>query len=704
MTLRNKEENSTVPEPTTARLELPSIEAVRALGLELDLEEARLVLVALSGVIGSGRSKSREKVAQMNRAVTACCGVEGVRDGELVAAAHPELGEFGWPSGQRALRELGIDHRRLERYWQMARRRATDACLPLAWVLAFVPARLWPAVLSVIAWGPAEAAWRLEETVVAWAQRPLAVTTRRRGPGATLSAGTINTRISGIHNLYAVLVGLRERALASRDPGLPLALLEPWLAKPARPDVEECGAVWANVDTAGPSLEQAQTLLRRVEAEAAKAPRQSRYLRHRRRLLAGLLLAHGQRIETIHALDVSDYRPAHNFGDGVIGPALIYHPGKTRLVEEEHILALPAELAGWLEEWIRASGREPGDSGSLWPHRKPKPGKLIKRINASAFSRIASGHAAKDGTGSLALLPRNGDPYEGYNPHAFRHTCFQTMRRAGAQALLEQSQLYLGHSPDDFARAVVGHDLVRSVGDLYRDLDQQHLARIAIDYGWTELRRTPTRLGLDPAAIEEACEPLELLNDALRQLATDLAAIEQRQATILSRLNVVKGDELEAARIASNTLVFELARLQIEIATTRSRQQQARCQLEHALQHEAELEITPSDAYQQQLADASARAGRVLNTDPLAWDQQFSIKEIATIVGDCHRKTINSWIRDGIPSHRPQLWSHGAWTQTAAGMWLLPIDALDQTALTPIQQERLLLTRLRSPRDNRAAA
>ena len=389
-------ETTTAPEPTSARHELPTVAAVRSLGLEVGLDEARLVLVALSGVIGSGRSKSRDKVAQMTRGLLACCHVEGFRDGEPIAAAHPELSEFGWPSGRRAFDELRIDHRVLESYWQTARRRATDACVPLEWVLAFVPASLWPAVLTVICWGPGEAAWRLEEAVVALAQRPLEVKTRRRAPTATLSAGTIETRITGAHNLFTVLVALRERALGSCDPGLPLSLLEPWLSKPARPDVEECGAVWAHIDTAGPSLEEAQTLLRRLNAEVAAARPSCWYLKLRRRIIAGLLLAHGPRVDALHRLDVADYLPGHNFGDGTIGPALVYRPGKTRAADEQHILALPGELATWLEKWIEATGRTTGDQDSpLWSHRKPKHGQSIKRLNASAFARLISGTPPK---------------------------------------------------------------------------------------------------------------------------------------------------------------------------------------------------------------------------------------------------------------------------------------------------------------------
>ena len=490
----------------------------------MELDEARLVATCLSCVIASGRSKTRDKVAQMTSGLVAAGRVEGVRDGERVPAAHPELAAFGWPAGATALRQLGIDHRMLEGYWARTRTRATDACLPLHWILAFVPAPLWRAVLTLIKWGPAEAGMRLEDAVIELAQRPIEIPNRRRPEGAKLSAGTINTRVTGVHQLFDALVTLRARASTSANPGLPSELLAPWTCKPARPDVELCGAEWARVDTAGPSFEQARTLLHRVQTEVQAAPAKSRYLRLRRRTVAGLLLAHGQRVEALRMLNVDDYRPEHNFGDGIAGPALIYRPGKTRTADETHILALPRELADWLEDWIRTTGRSIGQPNSpLWPGRKPKPGQPITRINASAFERAIGGHAAKDGTGSLPLLPRGDDRYHGFNPHSYRHTCYQAAKRAGAQAKLEQPHSYAHIGPDDFARAVVGHDLIRGVGDFYRDLDQEHLARVAIEIAWTELRDHPIERGPDPDAINDASGRLELLSAATDELEAELS-------------------------------------------------------------------------------------------------------------------------------------------------------------------------------------
>jgi len=70
-----------VPAPTSERAELPTQAAVDAAGINLDLEAARLVLTLLSGFIGRGHSKSRDKVNQMVHGLVACCRVEGVRDG-----------------------------------------------------------------------------------------------------------------------------------------------------------------------------------------------------------------------------------------------------------------------------------------------------------------------------------------------------------------------------------------------------------------------------------------------------------------------------------------------------------------------------------------------------------------------------------------------------------------------------------------------
>jgi hypothetical protein len=390
---------------------------------------------------------------------------------------------------------------------------------------------------------------------------------------------------------------------------------------------------------------------------------------------------------------VSDYLPAHNFGDGVIGPGIVYRPGKTRSSEEVHILALPEELARWVEEWILFTGRAIGDQGPTWPHRKPKPGRPIRRLNASAFGRSISGHAANDGTGSLPLLQRGEDRYHKYNPHSYRHTCYQAMRRAGAQAKMEGPHRFSEQTSDDFARAVVGHDLIRGVGDVYRDLDQPHLARVAIGYAWTELRHQPQRLGPSPAAIDQACERVELLADALSEFAVELGAKESRQRTLSKRRGDPDGKPLDEAVIESNTIVFELARLQREIATTSSRLEQARADLETTLGNEVELGKFDESVYQESLHAAQQRAALALAADE--GDCGFlNVKQVAWIL-DKTTQTINTWIRSG---KETSYWDSTAWMIDHRGIRALPVERLAQDALTPLERERLHLARLRMGR------
>ncbi len=382
----------------------------------------------------------------------------------------------------------------------------------------------------------------------------------------------------------------------------------------------------------------------------------------------------------------------------MIGPAIVYRPAKTRAADEQHVLALPEELADWIEEWIVYTGRTIGQTGSpFWPHRKPKPDQSILRLNASAFARLISGHAAPDGTGSIPLLARGQERYHGYNPHAYRHCAYQMMRRAGALAKLEEPHSYLEQTSDDFARAVVGHDLIRSVGDVYRDLSQPHLARIAIGYAWNELRYHEPRLGPSPAAIDDACGRVELLIDTLEASARELEAVEQRQARLNELQSRLTREERELAVLESNTLVFGLARLQQEIATVAGRLEDARVDLDEVLVAEVEIELG-EEVYGGALERAQQRAMRALVADRSS-EEALSVREVATIVGK-PTQTVNAWIRKRKPT---PLWSPDSWTANERGVRALPIGQLNEAALTGLQRERLLLAQLRHRRPRQAA-
>jgi integrase len=681
------------PAPTTARIELPDASALALHNIDLPLESARLVLVALSSVIARSRSKTAGNVSQMTSGVVACCRVEAVRDGEITPAAHPDLRATGWPAGGTAMRRLGIERGDIEAYWARARTRSSDACLPVSWVLAFVPAPLWAAILTVIEWGPEEAAARLEDAVIELAEQPVARATRRRSAGNPISAGTIRTRVTAVHQLFSALVELRTRALTRTNSGLPRELLDAWVAKPERPDLDRCGAHPARLDTSGPSFAALQEMIDQLDREVADAKPRSRYLRLRRRAVAGLIVAHGPRVNALRQLDAADYLPNFTFSDGATGPAIVYRPGKTRHADETHIVAISAELAGWLEEWITYTGREIGEADSpMWPSRKPVAGRPIMRLNDSAFARMISGHTAPDGTGSRPLVPRGDNPYIGFNAHAYRHSAYQIARRAGAQVLLENPLAYAHLTPDDFARAVVGHGLIRSTGDIYRDLDQQVLARLAVERAWSEIRSRPTPSALDPAAITDACTRIEILWAALSERNAERVEIESAKRALVRAQTTLDGAELATAVLESNALVFRLARLQTEIADLGERLDAAQRDLDHALTHEVPLSPSDLNGYDELLASAQVLASTTrarVEGDGLC----MTARQMADVLG-VSVKAINVWIREGIPERRPKVWRPGAWTINDRGIRVLPLALLDGELLTPIQRERLHVLRL----------
>ena len=142
----------------------------------------------------------------MNVLATACA-IEVVHDGEHEPAPHPELVARTWPNASAVFRRLGIDASTLEEYWREARHRSSDACYPLEWLLAFFPSPLWPAVATLIAWGPERTGVRLEQATMALAKQTTVKKRRRRAKGSPLAYGTVDAWVSALMNLLDELVG-----------------------------------------------------------------------------------------------------------------------------------------------------------------------------------------------------------------------------------------------------------------------------------------------------------------------------------------------------------------------------------------------------------------------------------------------------------------------------------------------------------------
>lgn len=235
------------------------------------------------------------------------------------------------------------------------------------------------------------------------------------------------------------------------------------------------------------------------------------------------------------------------------------------------------------------------------------------------------------------------------------------------------------------------------MGDIYRDLDQEHLARVAIEYAWRDLRRQPVLEAPDPVAINEACDRVELLIESLDTRGVTLRELQGTQLALERRIGTLAGETLQAAVLESNGLVFQLARFQAEVAGLRERLAQAQSDLECALREEVALPIISVDQHRNDLEAARLRAQDALAASPVGRGA-IRVKEMAAVL-DTSVKTINTWIRVGFPARRRVLWESADWTVDAHGVRVMPLRALKREELTPIERERLYLIELRCKSD-----
>lgn len=688
---RNQSPVPGIPAPTRARTLFPTLEAVHAAGISgITLEESRIVAAVLSRFIASGTSKTRGKVGIMLGLLVPACRVELVRDGELHAAALPDLPTGPLASGATPFNQLGIDHLVMTEYWTITARRADDACMPLAWLLAFVPAPFWEAVATLIRWGPYEAGVRAEEAVIVLARTPIRQGNRRRPEGSSISKGTLENRVDYLWSFMDAIIDLQATVRASANPSLSLVLLESWVKRPTRVDVEACGAREARIDTAGPPIEECSRNLHRLYAEWQNALPNRRYRKLRKLLLQALLPLLGPRLDALRMLDVDDYLPNHLGADGIRSPILRIYPGKTRDLDEAYLLPLPEELAEWIEAWIVLTGRAIGQEGTpLWPSRQPKPGKPIKRISEGGLRTSIAGRKGSNGRpDQVALLPRGEDPCFGFNPHAFRHTAYQAAKRAGKR-VIDANRTEFGHDdPEDFARAVCGHSLMQSLRDHYLDHHQLRLARAAIAYAWDELWRGGKRHGLDPRAILQHKNEVTVLTATADDLRARLASLHRQQETLAASSATLSGDALNTALIESNRNASETQMVLLDLNRVLEQQQAAEGRLAESLTTEVALSDDLTDEEHARMLSVALATEHEFEAEDEMLADELHVVDLAELFGT-RAQTINAWKRTGFPRGRPAPWDPASWVVHGPRNKRLPVSALDLSLLTATQRQRL---------------
>jgi hypothetical protein len=691
--------DSQVIMPTSSRRELPDEATLSLAGIDMPLEHARLVAAILSRFIARGRSKTLAKTNQLIYGLVAACTLTLEREDEVIQATHPGLTAFSWPTGATAMRRLGIDHEAIREYWVSAKNRGSDACLPLDWLLEFFPATLWPAVLTFVTWGPDRSQLWTEEMVIRLAQKELSFATRRRPVGSLLSAGTICTYVCALWQVMDELVDLRTRVLSWDDGSLPRDLLTPWTHKPKRPDLEACGAREARLDVAGPPLDECASRLRQLAADIDARPR-DRYRAHQRLLTFAFLCLYGFRVDAIRLLRREDYLVAFVFNDGTQGPALRYFPGKTRPHDDPSYLPVPAELAKWLEDWLDLSGDHTVAPGSpLFPNRRFRAGNEAVFLGRSGMYRLIAGKPSRGGSGSIALLPRNGDRYTGWHPHAFRHTAFQGARRAGVQAMTAAPQEYATVEPNDFARALVDHELIRHVADTYRDIDKQRLSRVAVEGAWAFLWGGGSMRGPDLEELSRTRADVEEHEATVATMMAELRTLQDRQTRLLKRSRTSKGEALNKLTMRSHSVVVATQVLNHDLEELRINLAGARAALDVAttVQVPIPTDVTRDD-YELRLALALGDTDRDVSA-PLA--DELTVSDLAELF-ETSTQCINVWYRHGPPYSRPAPWRQDptAWHVHNSKHKRLRVEAIERNALTGRQLVRLAeLRRRRSAAD-----
>lgn len=485
---------SRLPEPRTARQELPDLASVRALGLGMALEEARLCAVIWSWFLADGKAKTRSPIYQCLYSLGFAANVVVRRDGITEVGPHPELAGRAWPQAEAVFGRLGIDHLDLASYWRDAKHEADDACYPMVWLVEFFPPAIWPMLLTLIQWGPERMAVQFEQVAIVMGQTPIQRATRRRPAGSLTARSTVDTRVRAVWRLMRQCINVRTRVKASPRPTLDIGLLEPWTHEPPLPNLIECGTVPSGMDNSGPSLADCRRRLNELVRDLDENPAYP-WRRLRRVVLFSLIVLLGPRADALRTAMTTDYDPARLWPDGHRRPTLTIRPGKTREWTDEHYLPLPREVADWVERWMELTAKKFGEQPRPLVPGRPLPGKPLRPLSQSGFYTAIAGHQHQK-----ALIPLSDDPFVGMRPHGFRKAASELAHQGAVALKKRQPGIYDHLTPEHFSRALLGHTLVKGVADVYRSLDPQRLTSLVVDEAWRIIRGTEPERGAEREA------------------------------------------------------------------------------------------------------------------------------------------------------------------------------------------------------------
>jgi hypothetical protein len=438
---------------------------------ELTPVARRAVRLLLSRMVGE--VKGRHVAPQICRLV-----------GEAFAVPGP------WPDEEYSLHACGCEWDEIAARWSVA----SGAGTPLADEItsAFFPRKIWPALWQVVSLGPVAATRRVEATLQA-AGHGLTLEGNPRSNGP-LSAVTVDGLSASFGRLARAAIELRKDSL---DPSLALdlpAAFGAWTqdALPKRRTAFELGArQWRRNNTKAVRLRLTRLTLQALNGHIERNGRPSYRLglHLRNRVLIGIL-ALGPRIGTVVALDVRDYDAAHEFPDGVVGPALHFRklkglPGIARW------RGIPPLLALWIEEYHQYYGVASLPTAPFWVTKRAD-GRQLARPTAVTLTAAA-----------IAAVGRVQPPDDGrlYRPHSHRHLAEQVCFDAALDYLTENRRHLLHDengrglpaNPQVLCDCLLDHAL-HDISDRYKDINNEDgrevwgrfAANLVWDYVWGE--------------------------------------------------------------------------------------------------------------------------------------------------------------------------------------------------------------------------
>jgi transcriptional regulator with XRE-family HTH domain len=269
-------------------------------------------------------------------------------------------------------------------------------------------------------------------------------------------------------------------------------------------------------------------------------------------LLAGL----APRIEHLANLDVRDVVLDCEFRDGTRGAALLFRGGdlgmKLRDETYEFAVRLPDELRDILIAWLHCNANEPTahaksgqaprkyeDVRPLIPTRRKRARNDSQECHAALGDRVRGREATRTGYAVRPLVPVAPGSFDGYQAHRFRSTFTQEVERLGKKWREEN----LGHPLSGYHERVLAEVPVdHTEKDLgYRDLRtadghptarSEQLVALGVQLWWDELWGDGPYLlrGLDPDAIRDAHEHVELLEAEIQMLDRQISQLHHQVA------------------------------------------------------------------------------------------------------------------------------------------------------------------------------